>query len=142
VLNDPRLVSLDVFVGEWDMVASFAATDAPRARTTFEWLAGEQFLIQRWEVEHPDAPDGIAVIGLDGDTLLQHYFDSRGVARIYTMMFADRVWTLERDASAPDFSQRFTGTFTDDDTIAGQWEASEDGTHWNVDFQLTYQRRR
>src|SRR6266700_243021 len=78
---------LDVFVGEWSMTTSLAPNpaDAPRARTTFEWLPGRRSLIQRWEVEHPDAPDGIAIIGFDADkaTYLQHYFDSRGVARVY-----------------------------------------------------------
>jgi hypothetical protein len=65
------------------MSASFAP-DGPQARTTFEWLPGRQFLIQRWEIEHPEAPDGIAIIGFAADkaTLLQHYFDSRGVARV------------------------------------------------------------
>ena len=44
--------------------------------------------------------------------MLQRYFDSRGVARVYEMTIADRVWTLQRLAVAPDFSQRFTGTST------------------------------
>src|SRR5438067_11398801 len=109
------LEHLDAFVGEWSMEAVFpnASPGEARARTTFEWLPGRRFLIQRWEVDHPDAPDGIAIIGFDADraTLLQHYFDSRGVARVYEMTFADRVWTLERRASPPDFSQRFTGAF-------------------------------
>jgi hypothetical protein len=135
--------SLDVLVGEWSMSASFAPdqTDGPRARTTFEWLPGRQFLIQRWEVEHPEAPDGIAIIGFDADkaTLLQHYFDSRGIARVYDMTFANEVWTLQRFAAAPDFSQRFTGS-VGEDTIAGRWETSSDGTSWNPDFSLTYTR--
>lgn len=139
------LDALDVFLGEWDMVASFETSPAerPRARTTFDWLSGRRFLIQRWEVDHPDAPDGIAIIGFDDDnaTLLQHYFDSRGVARVYRMTFANRVWTLERAASAPDFSQRFTGTFSDDDdTIVGRWEIAHDGSNWKPDFDLTYVR--
>ncbi len=139
------LEPLDVFVGEWSMAPSFAASGAgaPQARTTFEWLPDRRFLIQRWEVDHPDAPDGIAVIGFDAGetTLLQHYFDSRGVTRVYEMTFQERVWTLERHASAPDFSQRFTGTFADDgDTIAGQWERSDDGTSWSTDFGLIYTR--
>jgi hypothetical protein len=46
-------------------------------------MPGEQFLIQRWEVDHPDAPDGLAVIGAADDGYVQHYFDSRGVARVY-----------------------------------------------------------
>jgi hypothetical protein len=130
------------------MLASFApsAAEAPRASTTFEWLPGRRFLIQRWEVDHPEAPDGIAIIGFDADrdTLLQHYFDSRGVARVYEMVFADRVWTLERRASAPDFSQRYSGALSDDgNTIAGRWESSEDdGETWSKDFDLTYTRVR
>ena len=32
------------------------------ARAIFEWLPGERFLIQRWEVPMPEAPDGIAII--------------------------------------------------------------------------------
>jgi hypothetical protein len=145
--DGPRqtLDSLDAFVGEWSMSTSFSPTgaDAPRARTTFEWLPGRQFLIQRWEVEHPDAPDGIAIIGFDADkaTLLQHYFDSRGIARVYEMTFARTVWTLQRLAAAPDFSQRSTGTFDPSgDTIAATWESSRDGTTWEHDFALTYTR--
>jgi hypothetical protein len=70
------------------------------ARVTFEWMPGERFLIQRWEVPIPEAPDGIAVIGPDPERAggyLQHYFDTRGVARIYKMGLANGVWTLWRD---------------------------------------------
>jgi hypothetical protein len=145
--SQKMLEPLDVFVGEWSMASSLAPTpaDAPRARTTFEWLPHRRFLIQRWEIEHPDAPDGIAIIGFDADkaTLLQHYFDSRGVARVYEMTFADSVWALQRTAAAPDFSQRFTGTFENDgNTIVGRWEISTDGSNWNPDFALTYTRLR
>ena len=144
-VNEATLASLDIFVGEWNLGASLAPATgaAPRARTTFEWLPGRRFLIQRWEVDHPDAPDGIAVIGLDnaGASLLQHYFDSRGVARVYVMTFDNGLWTLERIASAPDFSQRFIGTFSEDrDTISGRWDSSHDGSTWNPDFSLTYTR--
>ncbi len=116
--------------------------DGPRALTTFDWLAGRRFLIQRWEVEHPDAPDGIAIIGADptGAAYEQHYFDSRGVARIYAMGFTGNIWTLQRIGEHPDFSQRFTGHFVDDGrTIAGSWEISNDkGSSWSPDFGLTY----
>jgi hypothetical protein len=139
----PNLEELDVFVGVWRMTSSFAPEgEGPKAETSFEWLEGRRFLVQRWRVEHPDAPDGIAVIGWDDErgTYLQHYFDSRGVARVYEMSFADGVWKLRR--IAPGFSQRFTGTFDETgDTIAGTWESSSDGSTWERDFDLTYTRR-
>jgi hypothetical protein len=144
-MQEAPLDELDIFVGEWIMTTSLAPdpADAPRARTSFQWLTGKRFLVQRWEVEHPDAPDGIAIIGLDvtGVAYLQHYFDSRGVARVYEMTFADSVWTLERHAAAPDFSQRFSGTFDHDrNTIVGRWESSSDDSNWKPDFDLTYTR--
>ena len=143
--DQKALEPLDVLVGEWSMLTSFAPdpANAPRARVTFEWLPGRRFLIQRWEIDYPDAPDGIAIIGFDADraTLLQHYFDSRGVARVYEMSVDGKVWTLRRSAAPPDFSQRFTGTFDDEDnTIAGRWEISHDGSTWEHDFDLTYTR--
>jgi len=142
---EQTLDALNVLVGEWSMMPSFARDPAaaPRASTTFEWLPGRRFLIQRWEVEHPDAPDGIAIIGFDplAESLRQHYFDSRGVARVYEMTFAEKVWTLQRSAAAPDFSQRFTGTLDEHaGTILGKWEISNDGSDWRSDFGLTYTR--
>jgi hypothetical protein len=137
-----ELDGLEPLIGEWHMTASFA--DAPQAHTTFEWLAGRRFLIQRWEVEHPEAPDGIAIIGLDSgrSAYIQHYFDSRGVARSYDMTFADDIWALQRIAEHPDFSQRFTGRFAESGrSIVGRWESSDDqGSHWSLDFDLTYTR--
>jgi hypothetical protein len=91
-------------------------------------------------------PDGIAIIGFNDSRgrYLQHYFDSRGVARVYEMRFAGRVWELSRtaeDFSPLDFSQRFKGTFSDDgQTIDGRWETSADGASWREDFKLIYTR--
>jgi len=39
---------------------------AIRGHTTFDWLAGRQFLIQRSHYDHPDIPDAVAVIGATG----------------------------------------------------------------------------
>ncbi len=99
----PALERLDAFVGEWSMEASFAPGVTGRA--VFEWVLGGQFLVERSEV--PDAPDGIAIVGVDrdGQAYTQHYFDSRGVARVYAMTFRDGVWTLLRDAPV---SRRWT----------------------------------
>jgi hypothetical protein len=134
------MTELDVLVGTWTMEARFVG-EPPRAETTFEWLGDGQFLIQRWLVDHPDAPDGIAIIGAGAEpgSYLQHYFDSRGVERVYEMTLAGREWTLAR--AGGDFSQRFVGTVSEDgDTIIGHWAIAEDGATWRRDFDLTYTR--
>ena len=138
---------LDVLVGEWSMAARFEHLPAVEgdARAVFEWMPGEQFLVERWSVPVPEAPDGIAIIGpdpSDSDRYLQHYFDSRGVARVYKMTLAGNVWTLWRDEpdfSPLDFRQRYVGTISDDGaTIAGAWEICHDGVTWEHDFELSY----
>ena len=47
---------------------------------------------------------------------------------------AGRFWN-----NAPRFSQRFTGTLSDDgSTITGQGELSRDGATWQDDLAITY----
>lgn len=113
------------------------------ARMVFEWMPGRRFLIQRFQAPDP-APDGIAIIGCDAarNSLLQHYFDERGVVRLYEMTFANGIWTLTRtkpDFSPLDFAQRYIGTFSDDQrAIRGSWEIARDGSTWEHDFELNY----
>ena len=142
------LERLETLVGEWSLEAVFpgAAPAGVVGRSRFEWALGRQFLVQRSEVSHPDAPDSMAIVAFDSDhgAYTQHYFDSRGVARLYAMGFNGDGWTLVRespDFSPLDFSQRFTSTFSDDgNTIHGRWETSRDGSTWEHDFDLTYTR--
>jgi hypothetical protein len=140
--DDPKLHALSALVGDWLL----GDPSAPVGRTSFSWLEGRRFLVQRWMVDIPGAPDGIAIIGIDATSggLVQHYFDSRGVARVYQMTLDDNRWTLWR--SDPDFSQRFTGTISPDgSTITGSWETgppnvSPDDATWTHDFDLTYSK--
>jgi hypothetical protein len=154
--RDAALERLHPLVGKWKMEAG--APGGPswpgEARVTFEWLEGRTFLIERWTVDLPEAPDGIAIIGLaetpesaddvpestdSPATFRQHYFDSRGVHRVYEMSLDDGGWKLWRDG--PPFAQRFTGKFADNgNTVAGRWEKSDDGSSWEVDFDLTYRK--
>jgi hypothetical protein len=151
VVTDNRadaLARLDVFVGEWTLEAQFpgAAGGGPAVGSRFEWALGRQFLLQFTEVPVPEAPDSLAIVSTDLRTggYTQHYYDSRGVVRMYAMDFADGVWTLTRewpDFSPLDFRQRFTGTFsTDQNTINGVWEKSPEGGEWEHDFALIYRR--
>lgn len=145
------LARLDVLVGEWAVEARFpdgerSSPSGPAARSCFEWALDRQFLLQRTEIPDSDVPDSLAIIGTEATdgTYTQHYFDSRGVARLYAMTFTDRVWTLRRESPdfAPlDFHQRFTGTLGEDgDTINGAWEIRRDGADWQHDFTLDYRR--
>jgi hypothetical protein len=114
-------------------------------RTTFEWTLDGAFLLQRWFVPAPEAPNGLCMIGPDPEEgYTQHYFNSRGVARLYAMTFDGREWTLERNApdfSPLDFHQRWLGAFSaDGNRIEGRWESSPDGRQWELDFELFYHR--
>lgn len=144
--EDPRLERLQAFVGEWQIeVRAWPLPPelAGQARMTFEWTLGGAFLLQRSSVPVPEAPDGLSVIAPDDrDGYTQHYFDSRGVVRIYAMTFDGRDWTLERNA--PDFTplafhQRWIAT-VEADTVQGRWEQSPDGREWALDFVMIYTR--
>jgi hypothetical protein len=131
------LEALEALLGDWVL----GDPAAPVGRASFCWLEGRRFLVQRWSVDIPEAPDGIAIIGEDpaGGGLLQHYFDSRGIARVYGMSLEGGVWRLWRDGE--DFSQRFAGTLSEDgSTISGAWEIAHDGSTWEHDLDLVYTR--
>ena len=143
--------ALETFIGDWDLTADFGPIDLPSdvsARTSFEWLFDRAYISQRASVDIPEAPDAHMVITPDADrpgAYVQHYFDSRGVVRLYRMTFDGRRWELTRDEpdfSPLDFSQRFIGELSEDgNTITGQWEASHADDVWELDFRLTYRRR-
>jgi hypothetical protein len=138
---NPVLERLDALAGEWRVegVHSLMKDTVVHGRVRFEWLAGGHFLVQQSEMDHPDFPSSIAIIGLDdsGEHCTMQYFDSRGISRMYQMGLSDGVWTIWRDA--PDFSQRFTGRFSDDcNSITAYWDLSRDSETWGRDIDLTY----
>lgn len=147
--RDERLARLDVLVGDWRIEAPafpLAPDLAGRVRMRIEWALGGAFLRQTSSIPVPEAPDGLCLIGpdRDGDGYTQHYFDSRGVARLYAMTLAGRAWTLERrapDFTPLDFEQRWTSELSDDArTIAGRWEIKHPGREWELDFELVCTR--
>jgi hypothetical protein len=113
-------------------------------------------LIKPLSSDHPDFPDAISIIGFtdvdrvganvnesrsnSGSRLCMHYFDSRGVFRVYEVSVDLGAWRIWRDAFG--FSQRFTGTFADNgDTIIGRWQLCRDAAHWDDDLQSIYRRQ-
>lgn len=134
-----------ILVGTWSIDASHAmlAGEEIRGEMTFEWLDGHRLLIQRSRYDHPDIPDAIALVGVIDDEMSMHYYDSRGVHRIFSLSFVEGTLRCERSAPAPDFSQRLTLTVSGDgNTITGQGELSRDGTSWQGDLAITYRRIR
>ena len=139
----PDLEPLNALVGEWTTEATHPEypSTVVHGDAAVEWLEGERFLIHRSRTDHPDFPDAIAIIGAPTEGLSMHYFDSRGVFRVYEVSMEDGVWRFWRDA--PGFSQRFTGTFADDgDTIVGRSQLSRDDSTWDDDLAITYRRVR
>src|SRR5262245_29754677 len=123
---EPTLELLNRLVGTWMTDASHPALPGVDVHGTvvIEWLEGERFLIYRGRTDHPDFPDSISVIGNIGrdrvdaavedggavveSQLCMHYFDSRGVFRVYAVAVDDVTLRFWRDARG--FSQRFAGT--------------------------------
>lgn len=147
----PALTRLDVLVGRWTMQPKVKGVGGASAE--FSWQDDGAFLRQTVDLDSmdADAPQAwrdnapfptVCVIGLDGaDQFAMLYADARGVHRVYRMTFGEGRWTMWR--SAPGFNQRFTATVSaDGHTMDGRWEMSKDGQTWNLDFELTYVRRR
>ena len=145
-MADPtdRPTALEVLVGEWTVQVPFPGSSI--GRVSFEWTLDRRYLLQRSEVPDSPVPSSLALFAPNGDGFRQHYFDSRGVVRLYSMTLRDSVWTMlrtEPDFSPLDFHQRFVGTFSaDGHTVDGRWESSPDGASWELDFPLTYTRVR
>ena len=100
-----------------------------------------------------EVPDSVSIIGgaPDGEPQPMHYFDSRGVKRLFLMSLDGPTWTIVRapgedwnGADGPGFNQRFIGEISaDGQTIEGRWERGmgDAGDRWELDFPLTYVRK-
>ena len=141
------LDTLQPFIGEWSVEGKHVALPNAviRGRSVFEWWGDRTFLMHRSTFDHPDFPDSVSVIGATQPNggLAQHYFDTRGVHRLFAMTFDRGVWTLDRTAAGPkDFDQRMNATFSaDGNTITTESEVRDSGTHeMRHDFSVTYTR--
>ena len=147
IARQETLKRLEVLVGEWVVEVELPGQAPMRGRSVFEWTLDGQFLVQRTQAPDP-VPDSMAIMVVDSETgCTYHYYDARGVVRVYAMSFADGVWRLLRevaDFSPLDFRQQYTGQLSGDgDTIRGVWEkASGDTAEWELDFHLIYRRSR
>ncbi len=103
----PALKRLEVLVGEWttEFVHPYGPPSTASGRSRFEWLKkGDKggFLVRHDEVAHPDFPDSVTLIAVEvspntvSDRFICHYFDSRGVERMYAMSLSNGQQTSGR----------------------------------------------
>ncbi len=138
--RDSALEPFGALIGTWATEAIHPLVDAVvLGRTTFEWLEGRRFLVQRSHNDHELCPDAISVIGAPeaGDGLVMEYFDSRGVRRTYRVALQDGVLRMWRDD--PEFAQRYAATI-DRDRFEGRWQVARTPGDWQDDVHVTYQR--
>jgi hypothetical protein len=133
------LEQLDALLGEWTIHSK--KFPQGQGRQTVEQIENGSFVRLQAKMEDDRSPATTQIISCDdsGDECTCLYYDSRGVHRIYQMSVVEGVVKIWRNA--PDFNQRYVGTIIDDgNTIAGQWEFSKDGKHWEIDFDLTFRK--
>jgi len=110
------------------------------------------WLVLRSTSEISEVPDNVSVIGgaPDGEPQPMHYFDARGVKRLFLMTLNGSTWAIWRapgedwnGPDGPEFNQRFIGELSPDGTrIDGRWERGmgDAGDQWELDFPLVYTR--
>jgi hypothetical protein len=88
-----------------------------------------------WSYAHPEFPDAFAML----DERTCHYFDVRGVTRVFDLTIDDSGWTMIRRDE--DFWQRSAARFLGSDAMEGRGENSFDrGASWDHDFSISYAR--
>jgi len=131
-------VTLEDVIGEWELEIGGVVG----GRAEFAWDLGGAYVLQRQEPFEEGPPKGLMIIEPAGDGYRQHYFDSRGVTRVYEMSFDGDTWILLRtkpDFTELSFRQRFVGEYRGD-VIEGRWETGDDDGGWKLDFELVYRR--
>jgi hypothetical protein len=138
------LKAFNILVGEWNMTGTHPQLPATlHGHSVFQWLQEGALLSWHFNWEPgTGVPDAYSIIGHDDavEPCVMLYTDERGVTRIYQMSLDGGVWKMWRNS--PDFSQRMTGTFSDDgNTITWKGEMSRDGSTWEPDLTVTYTRK-
>jgi hypothetical protein len=147
--RSPTLDAFEAWLGDWTTVGvhPLLRGGEVHGRASFEWGPGRRFVEIRASVDHPDFPDSISLLGpasedIDAPTgsLVLHWFDSRGVQRIYTVdRVTERSFRLTRDA--PEFNQRMTYELdADPGTARATGEMQRPGEEWGDDLSMTLTR--
>ena len=141
---------MDRLIGEWDASGEMnvdGETIRVTGHTTIESLG--EYVVLRTTVEPPEFPDSVSILGggPDGEPAPMHYFDERGVQRLYLSSVEAGRWLIthadESWRDSPGHNQRYIGEIAPDGSrITGAWERGlgAAGDRWELDFTLDFQR--
>jgi len=139
-IPNPALEPLEFLVGEWRTEGTHPLVPGEilHGRTWFDWHEGGAFLVMRSEVDHPQFPDGLAIVGSsDSGRAVMIYFDERGVSRIYEVSVGDRSVAWRRED--PDFSQSTT-IAAEGGRLVGTGRMTDESGAWVDDLSQVFVR--
>ena len=139
-------------IGDWHGVGEIPGEPPMQISAAVKIERLGEFVVLTSKGEPAEMPDSLAIIGgaPDGEPQPMHYFDGRGVKRMYVTAIEGSTWTIHRapgeDWKGPDgpgFNQRVVGEISaDGQTIEGRWErgVGDAGDQWELDFPIRYRR--
>lgn len=140
--RNEALERLAFLIGDWDTEGTHPLVPGTvlRGRTSFSWHEGGAFLIMRSQIDHPDFPDGVAIVASDEGSgeLTLCWFDERGVSRLYSVEAGDGELVWRRDDPAISQTNRIVAE--DRDRMRSYGRISENGGTWSDDLSLVYRR--
>ncbi len=138
-MSSPLRALAPRLVGAWTTEAThtFLPGVLIRGTCSVEVLGADGFLLHRTWYDHPDIPDAVSL--LRGQQM--HYFDERGVIRLFALTVTADGWSVERSRTDDDFGQRTTWLVdADGRTVRGRSQLSHDGHLWEDDLQVVHRR--
>src|SRR3954449_9872330 len=103
--RNSALEPLTPLLGDWRTTGTHPLVPGTtfHGRTSFGWHEGGAFVLMRSEIDEPEIPNGVAVIGSDdaAGTFTMLYFDERDISRRYTVEGADGAGSWHPHAAGP-----------------------------------------
>lgn len=140
--SNPALGFFERLIGEWQITGShpYFPTLELHGRVSFNWHEGGAFVIVHSEIDNEKFPDGVEIFGSDNvskEYFMMH-FDERGISRRYDVSIQSNGIKWWRDS--PDFSQMFSLSIQDDNTMTSTGRMQRQGEDWEDDLALVYKR--
>lgn len=142
-IPNPALKGLDFLIGEWSTTGTHPLVpgETLSGRASFSWHEGGAFLVMRTQVDQPQIPHGVAIIGSDdgAGTFAMTYFDQRGVSRLFAVTVGERTVSWRRDD--PRFAQSVEITAdAGGDRLVSKGRMAKDSGAWGEDLSQVFTR--